>query len=340
MKHITEEQRNKIEALYDKGSTKQEIADYLGVCLKTIYNELKRGMYTALTSDLIEVQRYSAHIAQRNYNYNQTSKGSQLKLGNDYRFVAFCEERIIKYHWSPDAIIGYIRRHKLKFDCKVCSKTLYNYIDMGLFLNVTNKNLLIKSKKKREYEKVQPRVKKVLCRSIDERPSEINSRSIFGHWEMDTVIGKNDTKECLLVLTERLTRYELILKLSSRTQEAVEVALNRLERVYRNFKDIFKTITVDNGGEFLNESVIEKSCKRKHDRTTVYYCHPFSSWERGSNENANGIIRRWIPKGTPLENYDTSYIQSVQVWQNELPRKKLEYASSAELFNYHISQLA
>lgn len=338
MNHITLRQRDKIESLYNKNHSKNEIAQEIGVSLKTVYNELKRGMYTAITSDYKEVKRYSADIAQRNYNYMQTSKGSRLKLEHDYKFVQFVEMCILERCWSPDAIIGYIKRNNIKFDCQICTKTLYNYIDQGLFLNVTNKNLWRKGNKKQQHKPVVRRIKKPLALSIADRPEVINARSEFGHWEMDSVIGKNNTKECLLVMTERLTRYEIILKISSRTQSAVEMALNRLERCTKHFKDIFKTITVDNGGEFLDDTTIQKSVKSKRNRTLVYYCHPYSSWERGSNENQNGIIRRWIPKGTPLELYDHSYVQSTQNWINTYPRKLLDYASSSELFNYYISQ--
>ena len=148
---------------------------------------------------------------------------------------------------------------------------------------------------------------------------------------MDTVIGKRDKSSCLLVFTERKTREEIILKIKDKTQYSVRRALNNLEKSVHNFKDVFKTITVDNGSEFLNQRAIEKSCKSKTNRTQVFYCHPYSSWERGSNENSNKLIRRFIPKGTPIEYFSDEYIQKIQFWINHLPRKILGYKTSAQL---------
>ncbi len=339
MRHLNHDDRIIIETLYTEGYSNKDIAAKLGVHISTIYREIKRGLYLHQGHEYTFDLRYSADIAQKDYDYKSTSKGAQLKLSHDFRFVQFCEACILRLHWSPGSIIGFIRNHNLHFDCKVCTKTLYNYIDMGLFFHVSNKDLPEKSiRKKRPYRSVKPRKIKLNCRSIDERPAAAAGREEFGHWEMDTVKGRRDSSPCLLVFTERLTRYEIILKLQSRTQIEVQKALNRLEMSVKGFSDIFKTITVDNGSEFLNESCIELSCLGGR-RSFVYYCHPYSSFERGSNENANKLIRRFIPKGTPIENYSDEDISKIQNWINRLPRKLLNYCSSSDFVNLYNSSL-
>lgn len=152
---------------------------------------------------------------------------------------------------------------------------------------------------------------------------------------MDTVIGQQKKKPCLLVFTERLTRFELIMQLKSKTQSEVVKALNRLERNNKNFKEIFKTITVDNGVEFLNPVLLEKSCHTKAKRTTVYYCHPYCSSERGSNENANKLIRRFIPKGQSMKGIQKHDIAKIQNWINNLPRKIHNYNTAHRLLELH-----
>ncbi|MCI9510525.1 MAG: IS30 family transposase [Angelakisella sp.] len=174
--------------------------------------------------------------------------------------------------------------------------------------------------------------------SIEERPKEVKIRETFGHWEMDTVIGKaKGGGPVLLVLTERLTRKEIIRKIGSKTTAEVARALNRLERdMGARFKRIFQTITIDNGSEFMDTAGMEKSCCTKGTRTKVYYCHPYSSWERGSNENANGIIRRFIPKGTPIEEYSEKDIARVEQWINNYPRKILGYSTAQIFFDSYL----
>ena len=158
---------------------------------------------------------------------------------------------------------------------------------------------------------------------------------------MDTVTGKAKGKgQVLLVLTERSTRQEIIMKLRHKTTAEVVHALNRLERRYgRRFPLLFKSITVDNGAEFMDCAGMEKSYRSKAQRTKIYYCHPYSAWERGSNENANAMIRRFIPKGTPIENYSEQDIQRIQDWMNRYPRKILDYKCSDDLFLAHLKTL-
>lgn len=146
---------------------------------------------------------------------------------------------------------------------------------------------------------------------------------------MDCVCGKISTAPALLVLTERVTRYELIFKMPCKTSANVIKCLNRLERAYPDFRERFKSITVDNGCEFNDYSGLIRSVRRGV-RTQMFYCHPYTACERGSNENCNRIIRRWIPKGQDISQYSPAYVQRVQDWINSYPRRVLGYASAAE----------
>lgn len=332
-RHFKYSDRLKLEVLFKSNFSKRDIASVLGFSLASIYRELSRGMYDYQKYDLTFERRYSADIAQANADYKATSKGAPLKISHDYDLVRFIENKILKEKWSPDTIIGYIRMKNIKFDTSICTKTLYNYIDKGVFLNVTNKNLPQKCKrKKRGYNKIRTSKKNVLFRSIEERPESVKNRLEFGHWEMDTVIGKREKGACLLVLTERRTRKEIILKLKSRTQGEVKKAIDLLEQTHKNFSKIFRSITVDNGSEF-HQNVIENSMKKSvFKRTQAYFCHPYSSWERGSNENMNAMIRRFIKKGESLEKIKESEIKKIEKWLNSYPRKVLNYFTPDEEF--------
>ena len=151
---------------------------------------------------------------------------------------------------------------------------------------------------------------------------------------MDTVVGKQGSKTALLVLTERVSRFEIIVKLRDKTQKSIIAALDKLEKAYKDkFSLIFKSITVDNGVEFLDMASIEKSVYDKlSKRTTIYYAHPYCSWERGSNENNNKLIRKFIKKKTDIKNFSVAYIKKIQDWINNYPRKLFNYKSANDIF--------
>ena len=272
--------RDMLEALYNARVPVKRIALELGFTHQAIYHELKRGMYMHRNyRDWTETKRYSADKAQMNAELNKTAKGAPLKLGNDHKFAMFVEDMILS-GYSPDAILLYIKEHGLKFKTKVCRVTLYSYIDKGIFLRISNKNLLRKGcSKKKENEEKQPKKLPDLERMIENRPSEVGKRSTFGHWEGDSVIGKNTKGETMLVFTERLTRMEIIMRSPDKTAASTVRMINRLERRLgsRSFAEIFRTITFDNGTEFSDAKGIEISPYTKKQRTRVYYCHPYAS---------------------------------------------------------------
>jgi len=335
VKHLDYVDRLKIETLYAHKKTVKEIAAYLGRDLSCIYKELKRGYYERLTSDLLKVPAYSADRAQQDYDRKATAKGAPLKLGNNYRLAGFIESAIMKRKFSPVAVSFCIAQSKQVFGLTLCPRTIYNYIEQGVFLRLSKKHLPRGGRTKRQERKVfSYRLKRPLCQSIEDRPKGVADRSSFGHWEMDTVVGvRKGSGPVLLVLTERATRQEIILKMREKTAAETVRCLNRLERQYgARFRKIFQTITVDNGAEFMDFEGMQRSCLSKIPRTKIYYCHPYSSWERGSNENANGLIRRFIPKGTPLSDYTNTQIKHVEQWMNHYPRKILGGECSDTLF--------
>lgn len=303
-KHLTERERYKIETLLKEKMRSYEIAKRLGRHPRTIEREIARGTVRLLNSDLSYRKEYCADVAQRVYEKNAKNKGPGMKIGNDHKLAKHIEKKIIEEKYSPDAVIGEINAKKLKFKTSICTKTLYNYIDQGVFANITNKDLPVKrDKKKGTYRKVKIAHRNLKGTSIEERPSYIEKREEYGHWEMDCVVGKKKGRgAALLVMTERKRREQIIYKMPNRTQESVINVMDLLERKHgRDFKEKFKTITVDNGSEFLDFKRLERSIKNpKVKRTKVYYAHPYSAWERATNENANRLIRRFIPKGTDI----------------------------------------
>lgn len=178
--------------------------------------------------------------------------------------------------------------------------------------------------------------KKVPGTSIDHRSQQANERTEFGHWEIDTVIGKRQgKKEVLLTLTERMSRRELIRKIPGKESRRVQDAINVLHQELKgHFDGVFKSITSDNGAEFSELSNIEKE-----SATKVYFAHPYCSGERGSNERHNGLIRRFIPKGKNLNDYSVEKIAWVENWCNTLLRKILGYSTPDEVFNFHLQQI-
>lgn len=334
-RYLTYTDRLIIEKMYLKGCKGCEIAAFLGVNPSTVSRELKRGVYERLNGTTWEYfKSYSADIAQQKAEYNQTAKGRPLKIGNDHELARYIEAEILSGK-SPDAVIGALARNGSK---PFSTVTLYRYIHQGVFLNVTSGNLLEFSRRKRDYKKVQKAKRPPKGFSIEYRPKYILNREEFGHWEMDCVIGKAEGKgQALLVLTERKTRYELVYHLREKTMKQVVLALDKTMSQFPN--NTFKTITVDNGAEFQDVKGMEYDRNGKR-RTTVYYCHPYTSCERGSNERMNRMLRRFFPKGRSMARVTQKQCRYAAEWLNNYPRKILNYATPADLFHAELAALA
>lgn len=333
-KQLSERERYQIEVLIKEGRKPSEIGIIMNRDRRTIEREIKRGSVVQLESNLQEKILYCADVGQRVKQENDSGKGRGLKIGNDHELAKYIEDKIVIEGFSPYAALEMVKREGNRFKVSICVKTLYNYIETGIFAELSNKHLPVKKKVKRGYRKVSKvALNNLKGRSIEERPEDVDLREEIGHWEMDCVVGKGKT--CLLVLTERSSRVEIIERMPCKTQEEVIKVLNKLERKYKKeFPAIFKTITMDNGTEFLDMTGLETSClNKKNKRTVCYYAHPYSSWERGTNEVNNKLIRRFIPKGSDISTFKKSEIKRIESWMNNYPRKMFDGKTSNEIYN-------
>lgn len=342
-KHLSQNDRIKMETMLNSGHKVVEVAEYLHVHRSTIYREIKRGEYTHRNSDYTEETRYSSDLGQKNHDWNAQGKGRNIKIGNDRPLAEYIEGKIIEDKYSPEAALAAAAESGIEFTTSISVRTLYRYIDKGIFLKLTNKDLPVKGKRKKHNKRVRVQKRASAGESIENRPDEVKDREIFGHWEMDTVKGKQGvTKSCMLVLTERKTRDEIIVKLPDQKAASVVEAIDRLERKWGDmFTKVFRSITVDNGVEFSDYEGLERSVLHEGEkRTFAFYCHPYSSWERGSNENNNRLIRRHIPKGEDFDEKQDRDIEYIENWINNYPRGIFGFKTSAQLFEKEIRKLA
>lgn len=344
-KHLTMTDRMRIERWMKEGMKPREVAAKLRVHISTVYRELKRGEYERLNGKtwLMETA-YSPKIANDRYMENLRNKGPDLKIGNDHELANYLETTIIERECSPAAALAYAEIEGRTFMTKISTQTVYSYIHKGVFLRLTMADCPRHGTHKGSYQRIKREPGRAPAgESIEKRPEEVKLREEFGHWEMDTVYsGKRRGRAVLLTITERKTRKEIIVKLPNRKAETVTKAINALERKHGapNFRAIFKSITVDNGTEFAAAEELERSCVNKTvPRTKVYYAHPYSSWERGSNENGNGMIRRKFPKGTVFEDVTTADVAAAADWMNNYPRRVLGYRSSEMAYQAELRAL-
>lgn len=278
-----------------------------------------------MDSELRPYRKYFWDVGQRVYEANRQNSRPPLMLVKAYDFVAYAEKQMLEGKLAPDTICGAARRNGL-FEETVCAKTLYNYIDQCL-LKVRNIDLLLKVKR-RQRTKNHSIHKRLYGMSIEERPEAVNKREIFGHWEIDTVIGKKDSAAVLLTLDERMTKFRHIIKIPNRSAQSVELGFQQLRTTYgESFNNIFRSITSDNGSEF---ATLPKICPD----IAIYYAHPYASYERGLNEKQNSLIRRFFSKGHSLDNVSADAIQRAQDWINRFPRKSFNYACSEDFFPF------
>lgn len=186
---------------------------------------------------------------------------------------------------------------------------------------------MIKFEKTGKYSKKEQLSDNKLSYSIELRPEDINNRESFGNWELDTVISTTKSgHKCLMTLTERKTRFEIIGILEAKTKEEVIIKFKRIrEYLKKNIKSIINSITTDNGSEFSGFLEIIEITGAK-----FYFCHPYASCEKGTNEKHNSIIRYFIPKSSLIENYTINEINNICRWMNNYPRKILNYFTPQE----------
>jgi IS30 family transposase len=249
-----------------------------------------------------------------------------------WKFILYAEEKILKNKWSPDVVVGHAKKQG-EFASIPCTKTLYNWIDNG-DLKVKNMDLVLKLRRNTKSSKPSNK-KRILGTSIEERPESIDTREEFGHWEIDTVLGHKSKDQALLTLVERKTRMAIVQRISSKSAPAVSDALQRIFQDYSDVQQTFKSITSDNGSEFS-----ELSKQGEGMEIDVYFAHPYASWERGTNERHNGLLRRFIKKGQPIHAYSDQDIIEVANWMNTFPRKILNYGTPEENFAQFVDCVA
>jgi len=343
-KHLTRDDRIRLESL-DRalfpGKKKPNftaLAKQLGKHRSTISRQYKKGSVINKNSQLEEFPVYSAAKAQDHANAAALNKGPRGKLTN-----ALAQEitaLILGEKLSPYAVV--IRLKKKYPDKPIpCARTIYYAIDNG-FLGVTRADLPYKRMKNAPAKRA-PRMSyhNARGRPISERPQAANDRSEYGHFEGDLVVGgTGKSPACLLVLTDRMTRRQVIRKIPRRTQKAVKRMLDSIEReLLGPFRGV-KTITFDNGCEFLDFEALERSCLRPGKRFEVFYARAYCASDRGSNENANRVIRRFIPKGADISKYTARQIQAIEDWMNALPRQLLDGLSADEKVQLYFKEHA
>ena len=335
--HLTLTDRLRIEKWLQEGCGVCEIARLLNKHRNTISRELKRGEYLRLNGSTWENKTaYSPDIAEARYRGFLEEKGPKLKIGADIDLANLLEALMLgdgegAKRCSPAAAIAIARGRG--YTVSFSEVTLYSYISKGIFFRLTNKDLIEKGKKKRGYKRVAVK-RPPAGESIEKRPEYINRNEEYGHWEMDSVIGAKGKGPCLVTMTERKSLMEMAFLVEDHTAASVVGVLDCLERRMGKdrFRKLFKTITVDNGSEFALCKEMEQSSIDKGRRTKFYYCHPYSSWERGRNENQNRMLRRFFPKGMSLKDVTQEEVDEACRWINAYPRGSLGWRCSKELF--------
>ena len=337
--HLTEQDRATIQTLIEQKDKNGKrlfnnsyIANYLGVHRSTISRELKnRKSYRFLIRSGRTIEKpYNATDAHNNYLFKRGLSKGEYKLRKHSKMAKYIEDKIKIDKWAPDVIVGYMKTHNMfKNDgfCSISTPTVYNAIRYGIIHVKLEDTRRMKYKPEYEHKDKNSLPASKIPYSIENRPEEINNRSTFGHFEIDTVVGiKRGKHEYLLTMTERKTKFEIIFKISAKTSEEVVNKINQIKIfMNRHYNKVFKSFSTDNGSEFSDFLNIIKDTKAK-----IYFCHPYCSGEKGTNEKQNSMIRYFIPKGTLIENYSFEDINNIATWMNNYPRKSLDYKTPLE----------
>lgn len=336
-KHLTYEKRLVIDRMLVKKHSVKEIADALGCHRSTIYREIKRARYLHLKHDLTLEDRYNPEAANEQAEILKTGRGIVPKILQCDAYRKEIGRLILEERYSPEAALFAVNRNGVDYGVRITAvATIYKAIRQGFIEGVTMKDLPLRGKKKNKRQKISRDYKRPVGVSIEKRDESILDRREFGHWEMDSVMGKRASKACLLVLTERKTRYEIIEPLKDHGADEVVSALRRIkkrteDKLGSSTAILFKSITCDNGREFCQVD-------KMSEIAPIYFAHPRSPFERGSNENNNKLIRRFFPKATKLD-VPRREIKRVERWMNDYPRRQFGGRSSGELFDRELAKL-
>ena len=344
-KHLPDIDRGQLQAMYRSGQyTQKEMADILGVSQSTISRELKRGMteqVKLVNGKREHYESYFGDVGARVYQENRERSRQKGIEKYDQDFLKSLPEALkppkgeLRIH-SVDTFTHQYQKDNP--DKRVpCTKTVYNLIDRGE-LDVRNIDLPRKtSLRPRRKKPTDPHGtnKRKLGRSIEERDPAVLTREAFGHWELDLVIGKKTKGEpVILTLLERQTRHYITKKLWDKSSEYIREAM--LKIIKEHGPQNFKTITTDNGSEFATLSKLEDA----YEQLGVYYAHAYASWEKGSNERHNGMLREFIPKGISLRDLTYKRLKQCTDALNMKPRRTLGYVCPQELYEQKRQEIA
>lgn len=307
--HLTIEKRSQIEVLRKEGYSVRKIASLIGVHHSTVARELHRvdGAYCAVKAQQLATAK-------------SANKGRPIKLTP--QLAALIESRL-QQTWSPEEIVGAELNGVLSF------KTIYSWIYRG-FLTVT-KTVLRRKGKQPSTQETRGRFNGK--RTIKDRPQEVENREIFGHWELDTMVSsRGQSKGCLATFVERKTRFYVAIKMNDRTQESMLLAIKSLHNIFTN--KLLKTFTVDRGKEFGCYKQVETELG-----IPVYFADAYAAWQRGSNENSNGLLREFFPKKTDLANITLDKLTESLMLMNNRPRKCLGFKTPFDMLKDEIKKL-
>ncbi len=344
--HLTKEKRAQIEILLNSKDVNGKcmfnnsyIAKAVGVHKSTISRELKRikAKINPRTGK-IKNKPYNAKDAHEDYISKRAFSKANYILDDMPLLRKYIEDKILIDKWAPDVISGYIKSHELYKKngfALISTSTIYRAIHYNLLkVKKEDTRRMIKFEKSGKYSSKSELPESKLKYSIELRPNHINNRKVFGHWELDTVIGqKEETHECLMTITERKTRFEIILKLTAKTKQEVLLKFKKLkEHLEDDIQNVIKSITTDNGTEFSGFlEIIEIT------NANLYFCHPYASCEKGTNEKHNGMIRYFIKKGSLIEKYSNDELNYICNWMNNYPRKILNYQTPLEVLQKELN---
>lgn len=357
-KHLSKEMLDKIESEYnhfifskDKNKKKtifmKELAKLIGTSLSNLYDIIRDGLITTLDYELRERIEFSSTVAFNKRNKKSIESNSSKRESSKPFINLIIKDLESEYNInSVDEIIHDLKQNRvdeIEGMTTICTSTFYNYVNDKKIENF-NINLLPTKqnrKPKNDTSNKEGKRKRDNINSIENRPFSPNNREEFGHWEGDTVVGSSKIKDsgACFTLVERKTRFQIVIKMKDRKAETVLKAVKKIKKLYPELKDyklqdIFKSITFDNGVEFSKWKDIEKFL-----HTTVYFAHPYSSYERGSNENGNKLLRIFLPKSCDMKQYTESYVINANELINTKIRKILGYKSSLELFTNELTKL-
>lgn len=314
-KQLTYEERIILITLKQQGLSIRDIANQLGRHFSTLYRELNRNRCNGIDT------AYRAFKANR----RAVARRRRSRRNTHYSEIDFKPiKRLLKKKLSPEQVIGYMRKHGLIKNA-MSHETIYQYIwrDKSHGGNLwTHLRQSTKQRRKR-YKAYDSRGRLADKRHISERPNSVEARKYKGHWEIDTVHGRG-SNHCIVTLLERKTGYVMIGKLPDKSTASVnKKTICLINRDPLNFK----TITSDNGTEFHQYKKIEAQHAVK-----FYFANPYHSWERGSNENVNGLIRQYLPKTESMEDVTQQQCDRIAAALNARPRKRFQYKTPEEMY--------